>query len=463
MRLIAALPLLWACARAQTPPPRGIVLVSMDTLRADHTAPGGAPADATPTLARIAGEGIVFEQAFATANETLLSHGSMFTGRPTSHVAPVDYDFTIPDGTPTLASRMAAAGLRTGAVVASGHLARVFGLDDGFATYAEGQWWGSFQETVPMAVRWLDDAVRAGEPFFLFLHGYDAHNPYVKPGVFARMATPGTPNPLGTRLFDPFFYERVRGDRYYPTFPMRRIENTRGTTILDIGNYEALDAWAADPAVPSEPLTPEQRAFVEGTYRSAVLYADTWMGVLVEELARRGLLETTTLVFVADHGEALLDHGYYNHRHTLRDASTHVPFVVRPAGGVAPVRVTTPVSLLDVAPTLLELAGASPAPQMEGRSLVPCFSGACPEGRMPYAEGAGGEASVTDGAWRLVTRGVSPSDPAFDAALRGGEGLRFFLYERATGEKEDRAGDPALAPVLARLRAGMLAARGAAP
>lgn len=154
MPLAALTSLLAGCgAAAEPPPPRGFIVVSMDTLRADHLSPWGAPPGASPTLGRLAEESVVFERAYAQANETLLSHGSLFTSRIPSHVAPVDYDFTIPAGMPTLASEMSAAGYRTGAVVASGHLARVFGLDDGFADYVEGAWMGSFQETVPMAVR----------------------------------------------------------------------------------------------------------------------------------------------------------------------------------------------------------------------------------------------------------------------------------------------------------------------
>ncbi len=466
VRMILAGAFAVGCARAAPAPPRmpktpprGVVLISMDTVRADHTSPCGGPPDSAPTLARLAREGVVFDNVFAQANETLFSHGSVFTGRIASHVAPVDYDFTIPDEAETLASRMRAAGMRTGAVVAGGHLGRIFGLDDGFDSYAEGKPFGSFQETVPMAVRWVEQAVAGGEPFFLFVHGYDAHTPYIKPGVFARMATPAHRTAFGPMLYNPVFYEKIREDTVYPEFELQSRANKTGLPFPDLGAFEAFRRYTETPGVKKVPLSPDERAFLLGTYATSVFYADLWVGVLLAELEQRGLLPTTTVAVMSDHGEALLDYGLMSHRHTLRDRATHVPLIIRPAGGISPVHVATPVSLLDVAPTLLDLAGATAAATMEGRSLVPCFGGACPVGATPYSESAIKEVSVTDGVHRLVVQGLLPTDPALDDALRTGQGAQFLLYDVAAGEKHDIADDPAMAPTVASLRASMLAVR----
>lgn len=453
----------FSCARADVPPPHGIILVSMDTVRADATSPYGARAEQTPALSHLAAEGVVFERAFAQANETLFSHGSLFTGRIVSHIRPVDYNFTIPEGTPTIAAEMRAAGYRTGAVVAGGHLARLFGLDDGFDSYTEGAPWGSFQETIPMAVHWVDIAVSENEPFFLFVHGYDAHTPYVKPGLFGRITTPGLRTPLGPLLFDPLFYERVWKDAYFPDFTLPSEHTTAGVDVIPSGMFASLARQAAEPDARRIAISEADRTVLLGSYQGAVSYADAWLGVLLRDLEVRGLLATTTIAVVSDHGEALLEYGFFNHRHTLRNVSTHVPLVIRPAGGHVAVRVATPVSLLDVAPTLLEMAGASRRSTMSGRSLVACLTGTCEDTEMPYSEGAMGDASVTDGRYRLVVSGITPSDPDFDVALRTGVGASFTLYDAAAGEREDVSSDASLAPILARLRAGMLAARGASP
>lgn len=440
-----------------------LVLVSMDTVRADYTSVGGAPASATPALARLAAEAVVFDHTYSQSNETLFSHGSMFASQMPSHLAPVDYDSTIPDGTATLATELRAAGYATGAVVAGGHLARIYGLDDGFDTYAEGARFGSFQETVPMALKWVDQQVAAGKPFFLFVHGYDAHSPYTKPGVFARMGSPGHHSVWGENLFNPQFYDHIYQDRVYPDFRIRPKANNKGMMFPDLGFFEAFRQYTELPDTESQPLTPDEKRYLKGSYATAVYYGDLWVAVLMAELEARGLLGTTTVAVMSDHGEGLLEYGLMSHRHTLRDAATHVPLIIRPAGGVAPKIVNTPVSLLDLAPTLLEIAGAQAAPSMAGRSLVSCFTGACPAGNLPYSEDALKEASVTDGAWRLVVKGLLPGDPALDQALRTGVGAEFQLYESAAGEQQDIGGDPAHAARIEQMRAGMLVSRGALP
>lgn len=466
MLLLAVL----ACARLPSPSAAavpsaargGVVLVSMDTVRADHTSPGGAPAGSTPNLSRLAAEGIVFDHAYSQANETLFSHGSMFTSQVPSHLASVDYDFTIPDGTATLATEMRAAGYATGAIVAGGHLARIYGLDDGFDTYAEGARFGSFQETIPMALKWVDRQVAAGEPFFLFVHGYDAHSPYTKPGVFARMGSPGYRSELGKNLFNPQFYDLIYRDRVYPDFRLPGKANNKGMMFPDLGFFETFRRYTELPDTRSDPLSAQEKLYLQASYATAVYYADLWVAVLMAELDKRGLLSTTTVAVMSDHGEGLLEYGVMSHRHTLRDAATHVPLVIRPAGGAAPTIVHTPVSLLDLAPTLLELAGARAAPTMAGRSLVPCFDGPCPPGNLPYSENVLREASVTDGQSRLVVQGLLPSAPGLDAALQTGVGAEFLLYDVAQGEQQDVAGDPSRAGDVARLRAAMLLARGGA-
>jgi len=456
MWLLAAL---LACGKA---PPRGTILVSIDTLRADAVEGYGAPMGATPALAAFTAESVAFDEVYSQANETLPSHGSIFTSRLPSHVAPVDHDFTIPPGTPTLAGQMKAAGRRTGAMVASGHLARVFGLDDGFDDYQETAWWGSFQATVPMGLRWLDQAIADDAPFFLFVHGYDAHDPYVRPGVFARLATPGAPDTLGDLRYDPQFYERIYQGVYYPGFPLVRVPNGAGVPILASDLYQRLPAWAASPSVDRRPLTDTETAEIKGSYRSAVRYADYWVGVLLAELDRRGLLETTDVMIVSDHGEELLDHGFISHRHSLRGSSTRVPMLLRPSGGTPPVRVAGLRSLLDVAPTLLDAAGAPALPGAEGRSLLPCVGGACDAEPVVVSEAVADEVSVTDGTWRLVARGLRAEDPALPALLSTtrstGEALTLELYTIADGEQVDHAADPTATATLERLRTALAAA-----
>ena len=208
--------------------PTGVIVVSIDTLRADYATPWGGPEGATPNLTHFADEGVVFERAYSSSNETLYAHGALFSSRLPSHVAPLDYDWTLPDAVPTLAEAFLAAGWRTAAVVAGGHLARIFGVDDGFEVYAEGERFGSFQQTVPMALTWLKQQAGGSTPFFLFVHGYDCHQPYPKPGLFRRVAVPDYQGPLLGALFLPPFYEQLYQSSWYPDFPVEAVKTPGG-------------------------------------------------------------------------------------------------------------------------------------------------------------------------------------------------------------------------------------------
>lgn len=445
-----------------SPAPRGMILVSMDTVRADFTSLAGAAEDATPTLSRLAKESVVFPEVYAQANETLFSHASAFTSRFPSDLGTVDYNLTIPAGTPTLASELKSAGFQTGAVVAGGHVARMFGLDDGFETYAEGPTFGSFQSTVPMAVRWVDQAVAANRPFFLFVHGYDAHTPCAKPGLFNRMGSPGQVSAYAQMLNFPPFYDLIYHGRFYPNFRRQSQPNQKGIHFPDRGLFDSLAAYARQPGVESYEVSQGEIEGMRALYQTAVLYGDLWVGVLLAELERRGLLETTDLVVMSDHGEALFQYGLMSHRHTLRSPATRVSMLVRPAGGRSRHSVATQTSLLDVAPTLLAMAGVKPPRGMRGRSLVPCFSGTCTDESVLYSEDALGEVSLVHDGWRVVV--VHPNGPGRDpvAALAGGEPVNLALYKLADGEGVDHAANPAQSERILDLKARLLAARGLA-
>ncbi len=401
------------------PAPRGIILISIDTLRADHTTPYGASGTATPTLARLAAEGTVFERTYSQANETLPSHASLFTSQLPSDLGELNYDLTIPDGTPTLASALSAAGWRTGAIVAGGHLARVFGLDDGFSTYFEGRRWGSFQETLPMATRWLADAKESDQPFFLFLHSYDCHAPYTKPGVFGRLATPNYEGPLLDRVHDSLTYERIFNSAYYPELPLSQLQNSKGSRVLTPEIHGRLARYARQPDVPRITLGAEDQAFLKGLYGSAVSYADLWLQVLLDDLDRMGMRETTTLVIVSDHGEGLLDHGFFTHRDNLQDATTQVPFVVwRPDATARGVRQKEVTRLLDVAPTILGLADVEAPATLQGVNLQHCLDGGrCNTPGTAVSEAVLETISVTDGVLRLTVEGAPAHSEAMDRRL----------------------------------------------
>lgn len=461
---------------------RGVVVVSLDTVRADAVEPGGAPAGRSPTLAALAAESVVFERAYAPSNETLFSHASLFTGRWPSHIAPVTYDLRIPDGMPTLAGSLLAEGWSTGAFVGSGQLARVFGLDDGFGTYVEGGQFGSLQETAPLALRWIDAASKEPGRFLAFIHGYDAHTPYLKPGPFSRSATPGYDGPLLRLMGLPRIWELAYDGALFPALDPEMERNGAGMSFLGREALRQLQRAAADPAAPRVKMSPEDRAFALGLYQTGVLYADLWLGVITDELERMGLLDQVLLVVVSDHGEGLFDHGVFTHRMELRDSVGRVVTLLRfPHAASAGLRVSTPISLTDLTPTLLGAVGAPIPAGLDGEDVLPCVRGPCSVGHLPYSEGALEMVSITDGRYRLLVDGVAAADPRLDqwlqaplsaspvGELRGGAGagegpppIRASLYDEGSSGGPDLAGDPVHAPRLEALRAAMATARGSA-
>lgn len=415
--------LLLGCTPADPTPPTGLIVISIDTMRADQLAAWGGPPDRTPNLNALAGSSARFTHAYAAANETLFSHGALFSGKLPSHIAPINYDFTLPRTLPTLAAAAQDSGWRTGAVVASGHLARVFGMDVGFEDYIESRFWGSFSQTVPLATQWLDRHLEGEgtDPFLLFLHSYDCHTPYTKPGPLGRLATPGYQGPLLGVLHDPLLLEKIYRGRFVPSLAVDRLTNQSNQQVLTPDIYNALRARVE--AGHGTPLDQTDLDFISGLYETAVRYADMQVGVFLEALEERGLLETSTIIVLSDHGEGLMDHGFVTHRPALRDAEVHVPLLIRPPGGLpggATIGATT--SLIDVAPTALALVGLSVPGSMDGRDLSGCLRGDCPSGAddegYAISESVLDMVSVTDGQHRLVvTEGTRTLYDARDQAV----------------------------------------------
>ena len=321
--------------RAGTRP--SVILVSIDTLRADRLlGPDGART--MPGLHALLGEGTVFAQATSAAPWTLPSHVSLFTSQ-----LPFDHGVrwlrnAIAPGRCTLAERFREAGYRTAAFTGGVYVAAHFGFGQGFEVYEdhdeekEGGSAGIFSG----ALRWVRGHGKA--PFFLFVHTYEAHTPY------------------------------------------------RGTTALPAGRLGPVFRTEDVAAVQSGRLvlTDAERRYVTAQYDGDVRDADGHVSRFLQDLRREGVLDGAVLVVLSDHGEDLWDHEATRspgHGHALYEELIHVPLAVRAPGRVRPgVTLATPVSLLDVAPTLLAICDLPPDPSHHGRSLVPSLrTGAEPQ------------------------------------------------------------------------------------
>jgi arylsulfatase A-like enzyme len=384
-RVLALLSFLIGCGASEVP--TGVIVVSLDTLRADRLGAWGNDRGLTPNLDRFAAESVVFDQAFAQANETLYSHASLFTSRYPSDLGTLGRSFRFPAEVPTLAGTFRAAGWDTAAFVAGGHLSAVFGLDRGFATYDDTASFGSLRETGAAALHWLDRPRTA--PFFLLVHGYDTHDRFLKPTPFGYAFADPDARTTGATL------ARTTGatSDIVGGYATRRSEQVWLLSVSRPRFERGRDIRALDPE--ARPVSPEDFAHIADVYDGSVAWADACFGLLMAGLQTRGLLDEVAIVVLSDHGEELGEAGVVNHHFSMSDATTHVPLMVRlPGGRGGGRRLDGLVELVDVAPTLVAMAGLPALEGAAGRDLSPALRAEPWTGR---------EFALSEGELRLLT------------------------------------------------------------
>jgi arylsulfatase A-like enzyme len=332
---------------AADPAPRehpNVLFILVDTLRADHLTPYGYPRDTSPNLRRVlAAKGAVVETAYSQAPWTLPSVVSFMTSRHPGEVLGGDAStYGVPKDAPTLAEAFAKRGYATGGFFANKVLHAGNGFARGFDTFfspaadpeptADGQ-----PDAASLTARlqaWL--GAHRNQPFFLYAHYVDPHDPYENPEIVD-----------GRSPFEPPYAGRIGGRAVHGVYI--------GKIPLD------------DPEQDTEHL--------KALYDSEIHYADRFIGQLIDSLPP-DVLRNTLIVLTADHGEELNDHGGWKHGFTLYDEQIHVPLLVRWDGHVpAGSRLRGTVRLLDLAPTLARAAGGEADPSWEGVDLLPALSG----------------------------------------------------------------------------------------
>ncbi len=335
-----------------------LLLICLDTLRADALSSYGNPRPTSPRIDRWASDhAALFERVIAAAPWTLPAHATMFTGldavtHGSNHFAPLPHRFE------TLAERLRAAGWRTGAVTGGGYLRPGFALDQGFDTFAYWQHLetdGELLNGLDRSSDWL--ARHADEPFFLFFHTYEVHYPH-------RRRQP---------WFDQLASERVAA--------LRNAEirlQTRGWEGL---RYEGdrLEVRRAGSLDWSEDLTEAELELVRTQYESAVAMADEAVGRLLDHLSAIGVAERTVVVVTSDHGEALGEEGRAGHTF-LEDENSLVPLIIALPDRIgAGHRVRHQVRQADLMPSLLDALGLDPPKDVDGRSLLADMRGETPQ------------------------------------------------------------------------------------
>lgn len=389
-----------ACTSHQPWKPRFIILLSLDTCRADHLSCYGYARPTSPNIDRVAQEGVRFANAFSQSNESLFSYAAVLTGLYPERIAPLNYDdFFLPRKQITLASMLGSAGYRTGAFVAGGNLKAPYGFNQGFETYRDTWDYGSLFHTMPVAFKWLEGLPR-NAPTFLFLQGYDAHAPYDKPMFFNELFDPQYRG-IGDYIARTPASSNVYNGHYFKQFRWKRL-NARHVVVVDTNVFYALPK--ALGKVPSVKLSEADIRHVIAHYDGGIAYADVFVGLLMARLHELGLEKETLLIVMGDHGEDLMEHGFFNHRCAVYDASLHVPLIFWGPGGLPQGKVVNDVvELLDIMPTILDYANIGRTVPMDGASLRPLLEGTdTSRFRLAFSEGILHMTTVRSATDRLI-------------------------------------------------------------
>ncbi len=397
-----------------SPPVANVVLIVVDTLRADFVGAYGGPI-MTPAMDRLAARGVLFERAWSHIPITGPSHASIFTARlPVEHGVHNNSQL-LPEGAFTLAESMAASGRSTAAVVSLGVLRSAFGFGRGFDHYGDSfglDWMKDASEVNDEVLAWLANVGEA--PFFLFAHYCDPHEPYAPPDQsyprivvskrgeeIGEMPADGRTVRLPLELAPGATVLRFELDGERPElgfrFPTLRVSDPE-VELEPLGGWleheKRFGPAVLDSALPArlrlvnrssrrriveldvsckEKLTiPEIRQ----RYAEEVAFVDARIGELLEALEVRGLLDNTLVVLTSDHGEGLGDHNHIGHISQLYDSLVRIPLVLSMPGTLPEgLRVAGPAALVDLFPTLAELLAVSPPLDPHGISLLPQVRG----------------------------------------------------------------------------------------
>jgi arylsulfatase A-like enzyme len=414
-------------ARSGTP---SVLLIVLDTVRAANLSLYGYDRDTTPQLSRMAHDAVTFDWAFSTAPWTLKSHMTMFTGQYPSESAG---DFLRPVQTdlPMLAELFRSRGYVTGGFVANLlYTARESGLGRGFIHYDD---YRVSLRQVPFH-SWIPHMLRF-------------------PGtrnVFQALLTPGPR--ADQRAFHNRTYERKSASTIATSFLewQSRLEGRPFFAFLNF--FDAHQPYQSPPGLVRQFAGPDR---LMSRYDAAIAYIDSEIGRAVNELERRGVLENIVVIVTSDHGEQFGEHGLFDHGNSLYLPLLHVPLTIRfPPRAAKGHRVTSAVTLRDLAATIIDLAGVKPDGEWPGRSLAAQWSG-------------GGSARSESRILAQIDNVIRPEPnlpvrfgpmvSVFDDQLhyiRRGDGLEeLFDYRADTAERTNLAASPERAADLSRLRA----------
>jgi len=386
-----ALPALVLLSGCLSSPPRpdglphledvNVLMIVVDTLGAGHVGCLNPRLDTTPNIDRLASSGVLFNRAYSPAPWTQPSVSALMTGRMPSHTGVLHLYDQLSDENETLAELLQDRGFATRGIVSHFLIAAKLGFAQGFGSYDESAVVPhhrgiSSPQVTAKALEQLD--ALQDKRFFMFLHFFDPHAHYLHHPEFDRTS----------------WYKGPARDWDLKITELRK-------HLDDLG--------------------PDDVRFLRDLYREEIAFTDAYIGMILDRLEALGLREKTLVILTADHGEEFMEHGWIGHTRNLHDTLVHVPLIISLPGAITPASVDSPVGLVDIVPTLMDLSGkAVTDPGWDGMSLAPILAGGAPDFRnrplfhevaFPYRKDDAGTpvdangtflAAVSQGRWKLI-------------------------------------------------------------
>jgi len=399
-----------------------IILISLDTLRADYLHCYGNDKSITPEMDRIAAKGVLFKSVYAQSNWTLPSHVSMLSAQYPSRHGVNDSNVLIPDRVTLLPQILKAQGYATASFNAAGFVSHRFGFDRGFDLWKEiPKRSGDIRDIVDEATAWIQN--HSDEKFFVFFHTYEVHHPYDPPERF-RKQNRGRDAFVEERM-DAFFSTVMGGGELTPDdfgffwllMQSRHraylagkckafcsayqkntdrdvdcdafVETVRKLAARAFDEEEKIFAWYRSMKKESSSDRFSEIDYMVSNYEAEVIYTDQEIGRLLKSLEGMGLKNDTLVVITSDHGEEFVEHGRWGHRRKNHhyEETVRVPLIFYYPGRLPENRkISTTAGLIDIVPTILDLAGIPGQDHFDGISLVPLINGGNGEARLIFCE-----------------------------------------------------------------------------
>ncbi len=375
--------------------PTPVILIDIDTLRADHLGTYGYARPTSPEVDRFSSESVRFEWAFSQAPNTPPSQASILTSLYPSTHGRIRDEQVLPAGVTTLAEHFQRAGYKTAAFVDGGLMASEFGLDQGFEIYDDEA--GGLAEIDGKVKSWIDQ--NQDELFFLLVHTYDVHSPYEH-----------TPEPYHSMFLEGL--ERPSEDF---------VENM--TWKME---QRRVSKYGDNP----HRLTPVENEWAKALYDGGIRYMDDWFGRFRAFLEERGLYDRAILVFISDHGDEFEEHDSVFHE-KIYASVTRVPFLIRFPGGAMRQVVSEAVETLDLMPTVLASVGLAIPDNLQGQNLLPLLHGE--EGHR--------ELAVSESPFFGRRVAIATSDYRLFSTEKGGAPPELYAYRGDPLEQDDLAAE----------------------